>query len=150
MARRGRKRFLDGYKRREILAILAVGGSMRMAAKYVGCSVTTIQNTADRNLKFAEQLRRKQHQLEITYLDNIRNAAQSERYWRAAAWALERLNPDRYARRSPEAITIDQVKELMTQFAEIISEEVPVAKYRKNILKRLDAISCSLKEVSKK
>ena len=150
MARRGRKRILDGYKRREILAILAVGGSREMAAQYVGCSAVTIQNTADRDPTFAERLRRKEKQWEVGYLDRIRVAARHERYWRAAAWALERLNPDRYGRRGPDVITVDQITELLSQFAEIIVEEVPVAKYRKNILKRLDAISCSLKDVSKK
>lgn len=150
MPRRGRKRILDGYKRREILAILSVGGSREMAAAYVGCCVNTIQNTADRDAKFAELLRRKEKQWEVGYLDNIRAAARSERYWRAAAWALERLNPERYARRGPEVITINQVKTLLTQFAEVITEEVPVAKYRKNILKRLNAISEGLKGASKK
>jgi hypothetical protein len=149
VAKRGRKRILDGYKRREIFAILAVGCSRAVAARYVGCSVQTIQNTADRDPNFAQQLRRREHQSEIGYLENIRAAARNERYWRAAAWALERLRPERYARRSPDAITIDQIKALLTQFAEIIVEEVPVAKYRKNILKRLDAISGALKGASK-
>lgn len=150
MARCGRKPVLDEFKRREILAILAVGGSRRVAATYVGCSVTTIQNTADRDPEFAEQLRRKEFQSEIGYLENIRSAARDERYWRAAAWALERLNPERYGRRSPDAITIDQVKELLAQFAEVIVEEVPVPVFRKNVLKRLDAISGGLRGTPKK
>ena len=141
---------LDEYKRREILAILAVGGSRRVAARYVGCSVSTIQNTAERDPTFGEQLRRKEYQSEIGYLENIRSAARNERYWRAAAWALERLDPQRYGRRSPDAITVDQVKELLVQFTEIIVEEVPVPKFRKSLLKRLDAISGGLKGASKR
>jgi len=150
VAKRGRKPVLDGYKRREILAILGVGCSRRVAADYVGCAVSTIQNTADRDPKFAEHLRQKEHGSEIGYLQNIRNAARTERYWRAAAWALERLNPEKYGRRGPDVITVDQIRGLMAQFAEIIVEEVPVARYRKNILKRLDAISDALKDASNK
>ncbi len=150
MAKRGRRPVLDEIKRREILAILAVGGSRRVAAKYVGCTARTIRNTARRDPQFAEQLHRKEYQSEIGYLENIRSAARNERYWRAAAWALERLNPERYGRRSPDAITIDQVKELLTQFAEIIVEEVPVPLFRKNVLKRLDAISRGLKGESER
>ena len=146
MARRGRKRILDGYRRCEILAILTAGGTRDTAAKYVGCSVPTIQNTADRDPKFAEKLRKAEQGTEIAYLENIRKAARNERYWRAAAWALERINPSRYARRSPDAITIEEIKDLLGQLAEIITEEVPVAKYRKGILKRLSAISSGLKE----
>ena len=148
MAKRGRKRFLDGYKRREILAILGVGCSRATAAKYVGCSVVTIQNTADRDPQFAEQLRRKEHVSEIAYLENIQKAARTERYWRAAAWALERINPDKYGRRGADVITVDQIRALMAQFSEVVVEEVP-ARHRKNILKRLAAISDALKGASK-
>jgi len=145
----GRKRFLDGYKRREILAILAVGGTWQTAAEYVGCSVQTIRNTAQRDRNFAAELRRKSQHAEINYLQNIRAAAQNERYWRAAAWALERLQPDRYGKRGPDAITIDQIVELLAGFSDLIIQEVP-AKFRKNVLKRLYTISCGLKEQAKK
>ena len=62
MAKCGRRPVLDEIKRREILAILAVGGSRRVAAKYVGCAVSTIQNTADRDPQFAAQLHRMEYQ----------------------------------------------------------------------------------------
>jgi len=149
VAKSGRKSVLDGYKRREILAILGVGCSRRVAAEYVGCAISTIQNTADRDRNFAEKLRQKEHGSEIGYMENIRNAARTERYWRAAAWALERLHPDKYGRRGPDVITVDEIKSLLAQFAEIIVEEIPVAEYRKNILKRLAVISDSLKDASK-
>ena len=150
MAKCGRKPVLDGYKRREILAILGVGCSRRVAAAYVGCCVSTIQNTAERDSKFAERLRKNEHASEIGYLENIRNAARTERYWRAAAWALERLHPDKYGKRGPDVITVDQVRDLMAQFAEIIVEEIPDPKYRKPILKRLTAISKALKDAPNK
>ena len=146
MAKPGRKPILDGYKRREILAILGVGCKRQVAADYVGCSASTIQLTAQRDRKLAEALRRKELQSEIGYLENIRNAARQQRHWRAAAWALERLEPEKYGKRAPDAITVEQVGELMTQFAEIIVEEVPVAAFRKNILKRFDAILHSVKD----
>ncbi len=150
MAKRGQRTILDGYKRREILAILGVGCSRRVASDYVGCAIATIQNTADRDQNFAAKLRKNEHGSEIGYMENIRNAARTERYWRAAAWALERLHPEKYGRRGPDVITVDEIRNLLAQFAEIIVEEVPVAEYRKKILKRLKSISDSLKDASKK
>ena len=149
MAKRGRPRILDGYKRREILAILAVGGTRQLAASYVGCALNTIENTANRCPEFAEKLRRKEQSFEFAYLENIRKAAQESRYWRAAAWALERLRPDRYAHRSPEVITLDQIRRLMAQLAGLISEEVP-ERYRKNVLKRLGAVFADLGQAPRK
>lgn len=149
MAKRGRQPVLDEIKKREILAILSVGCTRRAAAKYVGCAVPSIQNTADRDPEFSAQLGRAEGQHELAYLKQIQRAAKQEKYWRAAAWVLERRFPDQYGRRGPDVITVTQIRDLLTQFAEIIAEEVPIADYRKNILKRLDALSKGLKGASK-
>ena len=101
MAKCGRPPVLDEAKKREILAIVAVGCSRSMAATYVGCAISTIQNTAERDPTFAEKLRQAVYSTELGLLKNIRNAAKKEQYWRAAAWALERRFPERYARRGP-------------------------------------------------
>ncbi len=145
MAKRGRRPVLDEFKRREILAILAVGGSRRTAAGYVGCAVSTIQNTADRDPQFAQNLGQAEHQAEIAYLKSIQKAAKKEQYWRAAAWVLERKNPDDFARRGPNVFTPDQITLILAKFAEIVVNEVPVAAYRKNVLKKLDALIVDLR-----
>ncbi len=144
MAQRGRRPVLDEYKKREILAILWVGCTRRTAARYVGCAVSTIQNTAHRDAEFARDLRQAEYQSEIGYLKNIQQAAKQEQHWRAAAWALERRNPKDYARRGPDVITVDQIKQLLAQLAEIVVQEVPVPRYRKSILRRLDVLTAGL------
>ena len=150
MAKRGRPPVLDEIKKLEIVAILSVGCSRRTAASYVGCAVSTIQNTADRDPKFAEKLRHAEYQSEIAYLKNIQKAARKEQYWRAAAWALERRNPQEYGPRSPDVITVDQIRLILAEFAEIVVDEVPVPMYRKKILKRLDALTAVLRRSAKK
>jgi hypothetical protein len=150
MAKRGRPPVLDEYKKREILAILAVGGSRRSAADYVGCAVSTIQNTADRDGQFARSLGQAEHQAEITYLKRIQKAATKEQHWRAAAWALERKNPEDFARRDPNVFTSDQITMILARFAEIVVREVPVAAYRKRVLKRLDSLIAGLRRSAAK
>ncbi len=113
MSKCGRRPVLDAAKKREILAIVAVGCSRTVAAAYVGCAISTIQNTADRDPTFAEKLRQAACATELGLLKNIRNAAAKEQYWRAAAWALERRFPERYARRGPDVITLEQVAALL-------------------------------------
>ena len=135
---------LDEIKQREILAILSVGCSRRTAARYVGCAHSTIQRTAHRDPEFAAKLRQAENRQEFTYLGNIQQAARKPQYWRAAAWVLERVFPEKYARRGPDVITVDQIREVLAQFAKIIVAEVPVAKYRQKIIKRLDALTQSL------
>lgn len=125
--------------------MLAVGCNRRTAAAFVGCDVSTIRNTAERDSHFAEQLRQSEHSQEYACLKSIRKAAEQERYWRAAAWVLERKFPDNYGPRGPETITLTQIAEVLNQLSEVIVEEVPVAAYRKRILKRINAISNQLK-----
>jgi hypothetical protein len=136
---------LDEVKKREILAIVAVGCSRSMAASYVDCAVSTIQNTADRDATFAEKLRQATYNTEVGLLKNIRNAAKKEQYWRAAAWALERRFPERYARRGPDVITLEQVTQLLGRFSDIVAEELP-DRFRKRVLKRLGKLAKSLSE----
>lgn len=137
MARRGRRPILDTIKKREILAILAVGCPRCVAARYVGCSPSTIQNTAAREPQFAADLERVEARAELGYMQQIKQAVHLEKYWRAATWALERRNPQEYGMRRPEVLTLEQVRQLLGRFTEIVVTEVPVSRYRQNILKRL-------------
>ena len=104
-SRPGRKPLLDEAKRREICKVLAVGGTRTMAAAYVGCSLDTIARAAKRDRAFAEELRRASVECEIRCLRNLSKAAQEPKNWRAAAWMLERLYPERYARRKHVGLT---------------------------------------------
>ncbi len=144
MTRGAKRHVLDEIKRREVLAILSVGCSRRMAARYVGCSPATIQRTAQRDSAFAEQLRKAECKAQIGYMKSIQAAARKEQYWRAAAWALERRNPEEFAARRPDVITLEQLKGFVAELAEILVEEVPVAAYRKAILKRLERLASGL------
>ncbi len=143
MGKRGRPPVLDRDKRSQIAAIIGVGCSQNVAAQYVGCAASTIPRTAERDPAFAEQLRQARCNAELSLVKNIRDAARKEQYWRAAAWALERGFPEKYARRGPDVITIEQVGILLARFAEIVVEEVPEA-YRKAILKKTDAMARGL------
>jgi hypothetical protein len=128
---------LDETKRREVCAILAVGGTRLMAASYVGCHVETIRRRALRDPEFAEQLRKSELSAEITFLKSIQAAVGDVKQWRAAAWALERLFPERYARRSPDSITIEQMTEIIKALAGIIVGEIPAKKLRQRVLERV-------------
>jgi len=141
MSRHGRKSTLDDGKRREILAILSVGCSQTVAARYVGCSPSTIRRAAERDAEFAAKLHRAQRNAEVSLVKNIRAAAKKEQYWRAAAWALERGFPEKYARRGPDVITAEQLAEILAQLAERIARHVPVAVYRKDIAKDVAAVA---------
>jgi hypothetical protein len=138
-----RRRLLDEGKQRELLAILSVGCSQNMAAKYVGCSPRTIRREAARDPKFAKKLRQAKCNAELGLIKNIRKAANKEQYWRAAAWALERCFPEKYARRGPDVITSDQLAQIMEQLVERILRHVHNVKDRKVIVKDVELLARS-------
>ena len=104
---------LDAEKRRKILALVANGSSRRVAARIVGCAASTITRTAARDPQFAEELARAEGNLEIEVLRSIRNAAKTDRYWRAGAWLLERRNPEDFAPRRAGRYTAAEVLQML-------------------------------------
>jgi hypothetical protein len=135
---------LDASKKREILAILTMGCSRRAAAKYVGCAPATIGNTASRDAEFAAQLGQAESKAEVGYMKNIREAANKEQYWRAAAWALERKYPADYALRGPDVITRAEILNMIAQLIEVIVAEIESPKVRKVVVKRLQSLASAL------
>jgi hypothetical protein len=133
----GRPPVLDDYKRRDILALLTVGCSRRAAARYVGCATSTIRNTADRDPDFAAQLRHAEQIGEINSLNSIQYATKTKKDWRAGAWFLERRNREEFASRPTDLLSNAQVHELLTRLAQMLVEELPVARYRQAVLRRL-------------
>jgi hypothetical protein len=105
----GRPPVLDDNKRRKIIAIIANGSSRRVAARIVGCAHSTITRTAVRDPEFAVELDAAEHSAEVEALRNLRHAARTDRYWRAAAWLLERKNPQEFAARGPTVLSLDQI-----------------------------------------
>jgi hypothetical protein len=146
LAKCGRRPVLDQYKKREIVVIISMGHSRRTAARYVGCAPSTITNTAERDVAFAKSLRQADLKSEIDNMKNIQEAAKKAQYWRAAAWILERRNPEDFGPKNPNALTIDDMRLLLAEFVQIIMEEITVAKYRKRLLKRLDVLTARFQQ----
>jgi hypothetical protein len=138
MSRRGRRPILNDRKKAEILAILSTGCDRRTAANYVGCDPKTIYNTVQKDREFADQLFNRQSVAELAHLANINRAGRQPCYWRTSAWHLERLNPGKYVRRSPDTITPQQLNQILTGMMEALVEEVPVARFRKRIIARMN------------
>ncbi len=117
---------LDTKKRTKICGLLALGYSQRMAAEFVGCDPSTITRTGKRDENFRAQLAAAQSDADISALKIIRRTADQERYWRAAAWILERRNPEEYGRRSPNSFTGEQVIQILQRVLEVVMPSVPI------------------------
>ena len=111
MAKAGRPRALDDVKRREVCALVAAGCTLAGAARYVNCSAKTISREAERIPDFGEQLRRSQLAARLEPLRALR--AKANTHWRAAAWLLERVDPEQFARYDAKLLTPEEVGDLL-------------------------------------
>ena len=139
----GRHPVLDEGKQQQILAILAAGGSRRTAARYVGCAPGTITQTAGRDAAFAERLARAEQSAEIQWIRLIHKAASQAQYWRAAAWMLERRNPEDFALRKPDTFTAREVQEQIATVLDLVVEAVP-AECRAQVVEKLNSVSAGI------
>lgn len=133
-----RKYKLDEAKKREIVAIVTVGGKRITAADYVDCSVSTILRTAARDEEFAAALRAAKSRHEIVNLQNIQDAGKKS--WRASSWLLERSFPSRYGKRAPRTVTPEELGDVVAQFVRIVADEVSSVADRARLLARLDKL----------
>lgn len=81
-----------------------------------------MRTLARRDEAFAERLKQAELSREIIPLKNLQAAG--VKYWRAAAWTLERLHPNEYGRRKPDVVTPQQLSAVTEQFAEILLRRI--------------------------
>ncbi len=135
-----KKKGLDEAKKRKIIGVLMIGASRESAAKYVGCSSTTIRNEIRRDPVFAEDVQHAEEESEVFFLQKIRAASNKEQYWRAAAWALERRCPNRYAARGAKTLSEEQVLRLVSDLVEIVIPEIHDAHERRSIIRKVNRL----------
>jgi hypothetical protein len=135
MSNRGRPRILDDAKRRSICALAAAGCGLQDAARYIGCSVSTIRRTLARDREFREQLRASELNAQIEPLRAMRKAAST--HWRAAAWMLERTNPRRFARPHVKAYAAEEVATVINDITMAATDDIKDIELRFRVIGRL-------------
>lgn len=67
-----------------------------------------------------------------------------KRYWRAAAWLLERRYPEDYAARQPGTVPVSQIPDLVQEVADLLMDETMELEVRQRIRRRVTALGRSL------
>jgi hypothetical protein len=138
---------IDPVKQAEIVAIVSVGGKLRTAAKHVGCTLAAVRQEVEDNPDFAERLKRAESHFEVIHLSNIQQAGKKS--WNASAWLLERVFPERFGKRQPRTIPVEQMEEVLDDLAKTITQEVSDPERCDRLLACLTKILTKLKEDAK-
>ena len=136
----GRPRFLNYLKRTEYCALLASGLTPEQAARNIGCALKTVRREAKRDSDFRQQITTARRSAAVDPIKLVRQAAGS--HWRAAAWLLERTEPDRFGPRSAKSCRPEQVEDLVARLIEealsAINRDVPT---QVRVFQRLDKVA---------
>lgn len=90
----------DLQRQIELCAMVTVGCSVRAAAEQVGVAESTVRKTTARDPDFKERLRSAQAEREV--LARKMMHLSGPKYWRSAAWVLDRVGSEAYDRRRPK------------------------------------------------
>ena len=142
----GRK--LDKVMQTRVCSVISFGGTREMAARVVGCNRWTIWEMAKKDKEFAKALREAEEAPEVQLLETVFNAANTGKQWRAALWALERMFPERFAKRSPTAFTLEQMQEVIDTIIATISRSVPGKVTRETIRRKIESYARALGSTS--
>ncbi len=123
--KRDPREVLNELRQKMLCALLMQGFSRRTAARHVGVSHTSIARAAARDPRFARELSNAESVADLSILKTVRDAGRQEKYWRAAAWLLERRLPDEFGHRTPHSFSGDQVMRLL---ADVFSYALPALK----------------------
>jgi hypothetical protein len=143
MARTGRPPVLDAEKKAKVLEVVAAGFPIRYAARYVGCDEGTIRHAGQRDPEFYDQVKYAQFKAEYDLVKNIRTASESGKNWRAAAWSLERMFPDRYGPHHRDEITQEHLVQLSRTYLAIVKRRVPEP-LREEVIKEMRRASAEM------
>ena len=137
---------LDPIQKQQICSIVQLGCTPATAAKHVGCGRSAIHTAANRDPRFAADLRRAEAQNELTLMKNVFEAAQEPKNWRASVWSLERVYPERYLRHLPDAVTAEQLVSVVESLVDIVTDEVTDAQRRERIVVRIGEVTSQLRQ----
>jgi hypothetical protein len=134
----GRPRSLTLDKQQELLAHVAHGSTVEESAETIGVSLRTVQREAQENESFNRDLHRALDSAPTDPYQLMLRAART--HWRAAAWLLERSDPDRFGKRSPNSCRPEQMMELASSLIEAALAFVP-SEQRELLDRRLQTVA---------
>ena len=97
----GRPRLIGDDERKQVLAVVGVGGSVSDAAGIIGVSVDTLQREMVQNRDFAAGVKRASKSGKLKLIQKVGTSTD----WKAAAWMLERKWGKEWGKRDKVDVT---------------------------------------------
>jgi hypothetical protein len=133
---------MNASKKSEVIALLSAGCSRFTASMYAGCVPGDIREEMERDETFNDQVARAETALIVKCLQKIQKATDLD--WRAYAWLLERLDPDRFTPRKHDTIRLKDFYKFLGEIGRMIGDEINDTCDRVRIIKRFHSLAWQL------
>jgi hypothetical protein len=138
---------LSDEQKAQVCGILSVGCDRQTAADFIGCRLSDIRMAMQNDLPFLGSARRSEARAELNHMRNVQHAAVEKKDWRASVWWLERRSPERFGRRSPDAVTARQLKAFVAILIDTLSDEITNPDDRQRVMNRMRDICNSVEKL---
>jgi len=138
---------LTAEQKSHITGILSLGCDRETAANLTCQSTDEFARALRQDPAFAAEVRRTEASVEFAHMRKIHKASEDKGNWRISIWWLERRSPERFAARSPGAVTTRHLKAFLDFFGECLASDVRNPEDRERVevrLKQLAALCCQL------
>jgi hypothetical protein len=139
------KPVLDNDRKNDVILVLGLDGTIKMAANYVGCSQRALYCNAKRDPEFKKTILRAKSDIDLGCLKTVKKVAHDDQNWRAANQLLKYLDPDQYSRK-PDTIPVKHAQLLMTELAAAIGDEIDDDAKRERIHRRFGIIAGNIRD----
>jgi hypothetical protein len=130
---------LDAARKVRICDVVAMGGTLKMAAEIVGCTERAIQYAVQRDPEFGERLKTCRTETIFSSVRTMNDTIKSAKSWRAAYCILRDSFPDKYARRA-DVVPIRKVCKIIEKLRAAVETASIGEKAREQIEHRFDNV----------
>lgn len=135
---------LNSEQRNQICHALRVGSDRETAAKFAHTTWAEIHAAMQADAAFAAEIRNVEACIEVSHLQQLREASKKESNWRISVWWLERLHPERYGARTAGTISSRELKKFINHMAAVLVDEVQHKEDRERLMRRLEWMAHTL------
>ena len=126
--------------------MLLVGCDRETAGKYLGWTPSQLRRALQVDPQFVDRVSRAEATAEFHHMRNLYEATKDNKNWRVSVWWLEHLAPERFARKSVEAISQEEWQQFLDTLAEAIATEITCPSDRARLLARLAEMADSFRK----
>ncbi len=135
-------------EKRDCCLMISIGCDRQTACHYLGKTAQQLRQQLEDDGDFHTRILKAEANPEFKHMRNLHEAAKEQKNWRVSVWWLEHCAPERFGRRSPDSLTVTQLRKFVDELAESMLCEVHDPEDRTRLQSKLAELTTQLQDNS--